>query len=161
MRGIAATTEFEFNDDCEYGALSAGSEQVAAIEGYGGQNGIPVHYQFYNPATVPFITRVPASTRIQSSEAPSLGVRVMRAADAHTALHGMGDRDHPTLARLKEVSGYGGLAGWSLQEFVVDMFLGCREGTHFQSVTDPKINRLFYRRSGPISAAIAITIEER
>jgi hypothetical protein len=40
----------------------------------------------------------------------------------------------------------------------VDLFVGCRQGTHFQSINDPKMYNLFNRRSGPISAAIAVTI---
>jgi hypothetical protein len=159
-RSIATSTDFEFDEDCEYGAMSAGSEQFDAIERYREQNGIPVHYQFYNPAVVPFATRIPATGRIVSANDPALGVRVMRAADVHAVLRKLKDGAHPTLAHFKEVDGYGGLGGWSLQEFMVDMFVGCREGTHFQSVNDPKMYNLFNRRSGPISAAIAITIEE-
>lgn len=159
-RSIATTTKFEFDDDCEYGAMSAGSEQFEAIERYREQNGIPVHYQFYNPAVVPFGTRIPATGRIVSTEDPAAGVRVMRASDVHGVLRQLSKGAHPTLAQLKAVTGYGGLGGWSLQEFVVDMFVGCREGTHFQSVNDPKMYNLFNRRSGPISAAIAVTIEE-
>jgi hypothetical protein len=160
-RSIATTTEFEFTDECEYGALSAASHQFDAIDQYRQQNGIPVHYQFYNPVTTPFTARIPVTSRIRSSSDPALGVRIMRAADVHSAVRALPAGRHPTLAQLKQVSGYGHAGGWSLQEFVVDLFLGCREGTHFQSVNDPKINNLFYRRTGPISAAVAITIEEQ
>ncbi|MCW8133633.1 MAG: hypothetical protein KIS92_25030 [Planctomycetota bacterium] len=158
---IAATREFEFTNGCEYGALSSESEQVKAIEEYQKQNGVPVHYQFYNPINVPFTMRIPATSRQRSTSGPALGVRIMRAADVHFTLSGMPKGSHPTLEQLKQIGGYGGeTGGWSLEDFVVDLFLSCREGTHFQSVNSPKIQNLFYRRSGPISAAIAITIEE-
>lgn len=159
-RSIATSTEFEFDEQCKYGALSAGSDQFKAIERYRQENGIPVHYQFYNPHEVPFAARVPATGRIELADDPPLGVRVMRAADVHGVLRGLPEGAHPTLAQLRAVDGYGSSAGWSLQEFVVDLFVGCREGTHFQSVNDPKMYNLFNRRSGPISAAIAVTIEE-
>jgi hypothetical protein len=159
-RSIATNTEFEFTDECEYGALSAASQQLDAIDQYRERNGIPVHYQFYNPINIPFTTRIPATNRVRSTSDPALGVRIMRATDVHSAVHALPAGMHPTLAQLKQVDGYGHLGGWSLQEFVVDLFLGCREGSHFQSVNDPKMYNLFNRRSGPISAAIAITIEE-
>jgi hypothetical protein len=98
--------------------------------------------------------------RIVSANDPALGVRVMRGGDVHSVLRQLEVGEHRTLAQLKAIQGYRGLGGWSLQEFMVDKFVGCREGSHFQSVNDPKMYNLFNRRSGPISAAIAITIEE-
>jgi hypothetical protein len=159
-RSIASSTRFDFNEACEYGALSAGSEQSEAIDTYLKQNQIAVHYQFYNPSSVPFAVHVPLEKRLQSAAAPQLGVRVMRAVDVHRVLGSLRKGQHPSLAQLMKVNDYAGLAGWSLQDFVVDLFLGCREGTHFRSLTDQKMYNLFNRRSGPISAAIAITIEE-
>jgi hypothetical protein len=159
-RSIAAPRQFEFDDTCKYGALSAGSQQVEAIDQYNRQNRIPVHYQFYNPSAVPFAITIPLDCRTTSSTDPSLGVRIMRAVDVHQVLRELPNGAHPTLSQLMAIPGSGGPGGWSLQDFVVNEFLGCREGAHFQSVTDEKMYNLFNRRSGPISAAIAITIEE-
>jgi hypothetical protein len=49
--------------------------------------------------------------------------------------------------------------GWRLEEFVCDELLACREGDRFNSPGDYKIERLFYRRTGAIAAAISVTIE--
>jgi hypothetical protein len=49
--------------------------------------------------------------------------------------------------------------GWPLEHFISDLFLGCSEGTPFETISEGRIQTLFYRRSGPISAAIAISIE--
>jgi hypothetical protein len=159
-RSITASTEFKFTDTCKYGAMSAGSEQSEAIEAYLKQNGIPVHYQFYNPVDVPFAAQIPLQKRLTLQGQPALGIRVMRATDVHGVLSKLVKGGHPSLAQLKAVQGYDGLGGWSLENFIVDLFLGCREGTHFKSVNDQKMYNLFNRRSGPISSAIAITIEE-
>ena len=50
--------------------------------------------------------------------------------------------------------------GWPLEFFAGDLFLKCLEGSGFETVGDERIQNLFYRRSGPIAAAIAIAIEE-
>ena len=42
---------------------------------------------------------------------------------------------------------------------MADLLLGCREGRRFDNTDHGALEALFYRRSGPISATIAITIE--
>jgi hypothetical protein len=49
--------------------------------------------------------------------------------------------------------------GWRLERFVADEVLRCRQGTIFDDSSDPNLYGLLYRRSAPISAAIAITID--
>lgn len=49
--------------------------------------------------------------------------------------------------------------GWLLEDFITKEFLECREGAQFNTVQDDAIQTLFYRRTGAIAAAIAITIE--
>ena len=49
--------------------------------------------------------------------------------------------------------------GWRLEDFMAAELLGCREGALFESTSQPSIDALFNRRSGPIAAAISITIE--
>lgn len=53
-RTIVTDREFEFTENCEYGALESNSDQVKAIKEYEKKNTIPIYYQFYNPWTVPF-----------------------------------------------------------------------------------------------------------
>jgi len=50
-------------------------------------------------------------------------------------------------------------SGWRLEQSMCDELLGCREGDPFTSFEADRIQSLFFRRSGPIAAAIAITIE--
>jgi len=50
-------------------------------------------------------------------------------------------------------------AGWRLEHFVADLLLPCKEGHVASGETDQVLERLFYRRAGPIAAAIAITVE--
>src|SRR4051812_47526779 len=42
---------------------------------------------------------------------------------------------------------------------MADLLLSCREGRQFVEAEHPALHALFRRRSGPIAAAIAITVE--
>lgn len=51
------------------------------------------------------------------------------------------------------------LLGWRLEHFMADLLLGYREGRRFGDTDHEALDALFYRRSGPIAATIAVTIE--
>ena len=152
-RSLTTQTEFEFNDSCRYGALIGGSDQVQAIHDYQKQKEMPVYYQFYNPWSVPFTQRVPLDSYSTFDAPIALGTRIYTADDIHGVLTGDGHR--PTLAEVGHKND-----GWPLETFVGDLFLGCKEGKRFENINENSIQSLFYRRSGPIAAALSITIED-
>lgn len=158
-RAIAVEAEFAFSDECRYGALVPGSDQVKAIKAYEKKSKLPVYYQFYNPWTLPFVQRVPLSHYSTPAGALSLGVRVVPAKLVHSLLPRKGKAYRPSLRDLSTSSEIPATYGWPLETFVADELLGCREGGRFTSIGDSSIQALFYRRSGPIAAAIAITVE--
>lgn len=49
--------------------------------------------------------------------------------------------------------------GWLVEHFVADLAIGCQVGYVAAKENDPGLFRIFNRRSGPISAAIAITFD--
>lgn len=61
--------------------------------------------------------------------------------------------------RLQERSFTDGEYGWPLPEFVVDHVLQCREGRVVDPNASDDLFELFYRRTGPIAAAVAVTID--
>ena len=69
----------------------------------------------------------------------------------------------PTLRDMKYVMGTNILqskqCGRRLEYFMVDLLMSCKEGKRFGKSDEEAINRLFFRRSGPIAAAVAFTIE--
>ena len=50
-------------------------------------------------------------------------------------------------------------AGWRLEHFMVDLLLNCEAGYIASRPSDRGLNYIFNRRTGPISAAIALTID--
>ncbi len=159
QRSVAIQAEFEFDEACRYGALLANSDQVKAIADYQKNNKTPVYYQFYNPWRTPFTQRIPLSQFKRPSGKLALGTRIIPAPDVHRLLSAFVEGQKPTLSDLKSLMPKTPF-GWALEHFVADLLLGCLEGSIFKDISEERIQTLFYRRSGPISAAIAISIEE-
>ena len=157
---ISIQSEFNFNNDCRFNALVANSDQAQAIHKYEQEHKLLVYYQFYSPWTVPFVQRIPLSDYTRPNIELTHGVRVMRASTVHDFLQNQADGHRPTLSELQTVSGIEFPCGWPLDFFAGELFLKCKEGSIFETIADQRIQNLFYRRSGPIAAAIAITIEE-
>jgi hypothetical protein len=51
------------------------------------------------------------------------------------------------------------VGGWRLEYFMSDLLLGCFVGKRFTSVDDEELFEIFNRRSGPIMATIAVTVD--
>jgi hypothetical protein len=85
-------------------------------------------------------------------------VRIVAASTIHNMLSAQQDGFRPTLANVV-ASGAPDTYGWRLETFLADEFLSCHEGAVFGSITDDRIQTLFYRRSGPIAAAISMTVD--
>jgi hypothetical protein len=154
---IAFDTEFWFTEDSRYGALDVKSDQVKAIKKYEREAKLKVYYQLYNPWSVPFVQRIPLNGYKPPHGTPELGIRVLPSRVVHTTLRELGERN-PALHNLAEVEPLPSY-GWRLEQFICDELLACREGDEFESRGDDRIQNLFVRRSGPIAAAIAITVE--
>jgi len=157
---IAIQAEYEFNEDCRYNALQANSDQVRSISEYERDNSLLVYYQFYNPWSLPFVQRIPLSEYATPSSELTHGVTILPASRIHGLLTGKQSGYRPTVKDLGTISEDAFPCGWPLEHFAGDLFLQCHEGSSFETVNDDAIQNLFYRRSGPISAAIAITVEQ-
>ena len=158
-RSIATQNVYEFTEACRYGALVSGSGQAAAIAQYEKDAKLRVYYQLYNPWRVPSTQRIPLSGPVEFDAPPELGVRVLPAPVVHRVLAKLKSGQRPQLSEFKKPTGKIPAFGWTLETFIVDEFVACREGSAFDSIGEARIQNLFYRRTGPIAAAIAISIE--
>lgn len=154
---IAFDAEFGYTEASRYQALQRDSEQAQAIDAYEKEVKLSVYYQLYNTWSLPYIQRIPLNGYTPPAGAPALGVRVIPSALVHATMSGLSERSPAVrdLADLSELPSY----GWRLEDFICDELLACREGDDFASSGDDRISNLFFRRSGPIAAAIAIRIE--
>jgi hypothetical protein len=146
--------EFVFNETCVYGALKAGSGQIATINSLNSQFGESVFYMFYNPSKVPVSIQYPVRSRRQIKSA-KLGCRVFLSNEVHAVLDKLEKDRSPTLKMI--VTG-GRKSNWRLESWVADLVLQCKLGRRFDDNMQDKVSMLLERRSGPIGAAIAVSI---
>ena len=158
---LLAARTFDFVEKCQYKALVSGDEQHKAIAAYFDQYEVPIFYLLYNPPQVPLKIHVPLAANKVLQAPPILGARVLPMEQMFSLLETGGKGYSPTLASTKNLMppGAGRPYGWRLEYFMTDLLLGCTEGRRVTREDKQTLEALFHRRSGPIAAAIAVTIE--
>jgi hypothetical protein len=161
VQSIATPHKFHFSASSQYKALFVGDEQYKAIQDYESKSLLPVHYLLYNPWTVPATYTIPTASFAPLGPQGSGGCRVVRSTDLRASVASKPNGYNPSFAEMAGLCGTAstGVHGWRLEHFVADLVLRCKEGHPFENASEVGINGLFFRRSGPISAALAITIE--
>lgn len=149
---------FAFEEGSRYRALSAHNDQYQAIADFISQRKIPVFYLFYNPPLVPLHVQVPITDYVMINSDPPLGSRVIPYQDVAGVLNAKKSGYSPSIADLAREDGISA-HGWRLEYFAADLLLTCQEGHRFTDANSPEMEALFFRRSGPIAATIAVTIE--
>lgn len=162
----AAVTEqrkFTFTDASSYKALFTGNTQYQSIAAYENRRDIPVYYLFYNPLLIPSTVMVPLVGGEPSDGPVDVGCRVVPASHLRTAMSDLPTGHRPSygelLGRLDRPFDREHPAGWRLEHFVVSLLLECETGYIAQSRHDDGLNYIFNRRTGPISAALAVTLD--
>lgn len=154
-----AQRTFTFDRDCRYRAMKKGDVQEKAIREYEKERELPVHYLFYNPLVVPSALTVPA-TPTNALPANETGTRVFDSAAVRLAESGLKKGESLTYGALTDLdAANAGSVNHRLEDFIADRLLGCHEGFSTDDPEDFSLEAVFFRRSGPISAAIAVTVD--
>jgi hypothetical protein len=157
--------KFTFANESRYRALEYRGDQYDAILKYTHNEGVPVHYLFHNPLTLPSgaILPVEADKNKTDSNLCEIGCRVVGAETLDDRLKAAKLRklENPSFIQIAGTGASSDDDWWRFEHFVADLVLGCKEGYRggTNPMQDPKLFRVFSRRSGPISAAISITID--
>lgn len=146
-------TEFHFHRDCRYAQLRANTDQVNRIDAHNAAAGEQIYYLFYNPPALPSVVTYPKEGK-ESAKRVSVGCRVYSVRDVHTCLSSFKGQTSPTIDQLEQTNS----SNWSLEHWVADLLLTCKVGAIFDQSDEHTIANLLERRSGPIGAAIAISI---
>ena len=155
---MMAQRSFSFEESSRYEALKAHDNQYNAISEYMEQNRIPVFYLFYNPPSIPLHVQVPITDYVKVVNDPAVGSRVIPYQDVAQILHKEKKGYRPSIVDLtgeKKIDNH----GWRLENFMADLLLHCEEGHRFTDANSPEMRNLFFRRSGPIAATLAVTVE--
>lgn len=153
---------FTFDDSSKYKALLVEDEQYKAIKGYEDEHKMPVYYLLYNPAQIPLTVHVPRMTVGQKTLICDVGCRVAPAKNVRNTLSNSASGSSPTYKELHAIVPTTTLTyseNWRLEDFAVDLLLSCQTGLIARSPDDYGLRQIFYRRSGPIGTAIAITVD--
>jgi hypothetical protein len=161
---VTAARSFSFTPKSRYKALMTGVHQYTAIAQYETARNIPVYYLLYQPWQVPHTVVFPLTNDFHVTGVCEVGCRVVPARKLREALAGQPEGHSPAYDELRfaldspfDTGQYQG--GWRMEHFVVDLLLECEAGYIANSPSDGGLNYLFNRRTGPISAALAITID--
>jgi len=146
--------EFSFSENCVYGAIQSGSDQVKSIDTLNRDFGKAVYYLLYNPHKVPFSISYPLRERIRIDQ-PTIGCRVFDADHVHQALAELNEGEAPTYEMMKRA---GTASDWPLETWATDLLLTCQVGQQFDASRDERVRYFLERRSGPIGAALAVSI---
>lgn len=145
--------KFVFDRSCLYASLKAESTQIETINQMNRRFGESVFYMFYNPPTVPMTVKYPVRSR-RGVTIVKLGCRVSSSKEVHAVLGALTKDHSPSLRAI--VKGCTA-SNWCLEEWVADHLLVCKVGQRFDERED-EVYMLLERRSGPIGAAIAVSI---
>lgn len=165
FKSLIKKRRFSFAQESHYRALEFRGEQYDAILEYSRKEGVPVHYLLHHPLSLPSTTELPAEADDAKFEGLSceLGSRVIGAEALDLTLRSakLKKGSNPS---FEEIAGRGPTlddAFWKFEHFVADLVLGCKEGYRggTSPMEDQKLFRVFNRRSGPVSAAISITVD--
>ena len=146
---------FEFNEDCLYSAIRAQDRQVQTIDNHNGEFGESLYYLLYTPPVFPLVVSYPVTER-QILTNFDHGCLVFSAASVHRVLDGLekgASPSHRQIIHLAKTEDKSRLEAWA-----ADLLLTCKAGQPFGPDKEALVSRMLERRSGPIAAAIAISI---
>lgn len=155
---IALKHTYRFTKTSAYKALRVGDNQYKAIEAYETKHKIPVHYLLYNPWQISASYDYPIVNSVVLGRKGNGGCRIVASRTLRSIL---ADRPKNYAPEFDDLSkAHTSSAGWRLEYFVSNLLMKCKEGELFESLDQENIFSLFNRRSGPIAAALAVTIEQ-
>ncbi|WP_349367958.1 hypothetical protein [Salinarimonas sp.] len=150
----ALHSRFDFTYNCTYGALKSGAGQIQIIRKLNDDFGKICYYLFYNPPQVPFSVQYPLRSRMVI-ENIDLGCQVYDPSVVDGVLDNLPEGTSPSLHTLQSSSRQ---QNWPLEEWASDLLLTCRVGQQFDDSRDAEVRSFLQRRSGPIGAALAVSI---
>jgi len=164
MVPAAASRPFTLTERSAYKSLGINDEQQVTITSYLAGASPPVFYLFYNPMVLPWQAVIPVTRAEAIPEDCAVGCRVVPFPVFKEAMQSLATGHHPTFGEVKTrlptpFTASENAGGWRLEHFIVDRLLDCRDGHILTGPDDPVAHRVFGSRGGPISAALAITID--
>jgi len=148
--------KYEFNQDCSYSSIKAGDDQIKTIDSHNASFGESIYYLLYTPPTLPSAVLYPVVTRRRLPYKFDSGCLIYPASLLHGVLAKLEKGRSPTHLQLMEAAV--GEQVSRLEAWVANSLLICKVGQPFGSDREEQVHLMLERRTGPIAAAIAISI---
>lgn len=159
---VSRAQVFSIQNSSRYKALHVRDDQYKAIEAYEKKFKIPVYYLLYHPWQLPWTVAFPLHAGRPTPLVCDVGCRVIPGNELRTRLLSKNDNESPTFLDLSGCCPKTSLSyseNWTLEDFAVDLLISCQTGYVAPTPEDPGLERVFNLRSGPISAALSITVD--
>ncbi len=100
------------------------------MRAYGSEFNLPIYYLLYNPFQLPWTTDIPIHAGTNYPLQCTVGCRVIPQEEIHRALATRNKDQSPVYNQLLTgtFAHAPHKAGWTLESYVVDLLLKCREG---------------------------------
>jgi hypothetical protein len=161
-QSLSLNHTFEFSNDSKYRALSVKDDQYHLIDQFESSSDLPVEYLFYNPWSMDAAYSFPLGIGQTLGSESNGGCRVVPATILREAMNAKRKGYSPSFLDITSAMAEASpnQAGWRVEHYVSDHVLRCKRGKIFEGLNQENIFNLFNRRSGPIAAALSITIEQ-
>jgi hypothetical protein len=147
--------DFEFDEDCLYGSIQSRSEQIQMIESHNMNFGESIYYLLYLPPALPLVVSYPVSGR-QTISKFDYGCLVFPVPMVHGVLSKRKKGISPSHRQITSSAKSQDII--RLERWAADLLLTCQIGQPFNKDKEALVSNMLERRSGPIGAAIAISI---
>ena len=153
----------KYSEASKYRALKTGSEQEVVMRHFSNRFDVKLYYLFYNPCSIPWEIKSPVE-ELPEIEDNSVGCRIVPKPELDIALKSFGTDHSPSFGDIKyqlNVMNFDDKheAGWRLEYFINDLFIGCKEGLIDDSPNFETLMALLRQKSSPISSALSITFD--
>ncbi len=153
----------KYSEASKYKAFKIGSEQEEAMSEFSTRHNVPLHYLLYNPCLIPWQIQTPVEGLPEITE-NKVGCRVIPKALVDEILGDALKNSSPSYRDMK--TGFKKAfpetqsdAGWRMENFICDLFMGGPEGVIDDSPNFELMINIMSRKSSPISSALSITFD--
>lgn len=152
-----------FTEASKYKAFSKEDEQQQAMSSFQDRHGMKMYYLLYNPLNIPHEIKMPLEVHPDLGE-NKIGCRVIPKDGLDDALKTFDKKHHPSYGDIKymlegEFKEDAHQAGWTLEYFIADLMLQCKEGMIDDSPNFETMLNFMNSKRSPMSSALSITFD--
>jgi len=153
----------KYSEASKYKAFKIGGDQEEAMREFSTRHNVPLHYLLYNPCLIPWQIQTPVENLPDIND-NKVGCRVIPKTAVDENLGSGVKNSSPSYRDMKTAFKKAfpesqSEAGWRMEHFICDLFMGGSEGVVDDSPNFQLMINILSRKSSPISSALSITFD--